>query len=86
MTVQPAVRFTPWPISTLPSGSSTALVVESGWRMSPTFSQRGWASVNSIFSTVPVCAPSFCPEIMNHVCETVRPSSSVSIRLAVGQQ
>src|SRR5437867_13005050 len=74
-------------MSTLPSGSSAALVVASGCRMVPTFLHRGLASVKSMLSTVPVCSPlSFCPEIMNHLCDLVCPSRSISNWLAVGQQ
>src|SRR6266508_3185557 len=64
-------------MSTFPSGSSTALVVASGCRMLPTIFHRGFGSVNSISSTVPVCSPlAFCPEIMNHLCDTVCPTAS----------
>src|SRR5688572_9744460 len=54
--------------------------------MLPTTRYFGAGSVNSTTSTVPVWAPSFVPEIWNHLWLTVFPSRSISIRLAVGQQ
>src|SRR5687768_12397840 len=80
-------RFTPCPINTWPSGRSTTLVVASGCRIEPTFRHFGLGSVNSITSTVPVGSPpASCPEIMNHLCEVVCPSSLISTKLAVEQQ